>query len=157
MEARAKTLTRYIQEYDRELYAKARYGRIDILRKSFRYVAYDVDGMTLLSPVENDWLVTSLTHNWNVTGRPVDWGIEPVLARLRSIDLHRRDLANEIIEAKEKDLESKDRTMDNNLEAFWKDNRRLWAKNFEQVNRSSLSKKDRRYSDDVKLKLKGKL
>lgn len=153
---RARRITRILQnEYDGALFAKYRYGRIDILRKQFKYIPYDVDGSTLLAPVKDDWFVMSLTDNWSMDGRSVEWGIEPILARLRSIDLHKRDLADEVIRQKEKDLESKDRSLDNKLEAFWKDNRRLWAKNFERVNRSNLVKKDRRYVDDTKRKLKG--
>jgi hypothetical protein len=155
MEARAKHLTRILQDYDRELIAVFRYGRIDIMRKCFRMVAYDVDGCTLLAPVRNDWYVMSLTHDWHKEGRPVDWGVEPLLHKLTSIDLHRRDLAEESIKAYEKNSEAKDRALDNNLEAFWKDNRRAWAKNFEQVNRSNVTQTDRRYRDEKNKKMKG--
>ncbi len=155
MEARARVLSKHLREYDSKLYAKFRYGRIDVFRKGERYVAYDFDGETILAPVENDWYVMSLTHDWNINGRPVDWGVEPLLARLRAIDLHRRDLASEMERAEEKLSASKDRTMDNNLEAFWKDNRRAWAKNFEHTIVSSLPRPDRRYRDEKNKKMKG--
>ncbi len=154
-ESRAKQLNRYIQEYDAKLYAKARYGRIDILRKSETFEAYDMDGWTLLAPRPNDYLVMSLTSTWSIEGKPVDWGIEPVLRELKHRDLWKHDVVSEIIGAKERQAKSVDRDLDNQTEAFWKDNRRAWAKNFDTVNRSTLSRPDRRYRDDLNRKLKG--
>lgn len=156
MMARAKRLTRILQdEYDRELFAQFRFGRIDIMRRGFRMVQYDLDGATLLAPVRNDWHVMSLTDNWHNNGKPVEWGIEPILARLASLDLHRRDLAGESIRAAERRQATNERDLDNNLEAFWKDNRRAWAKNFDQINRSNLPRPDRRYRDEKNKKMKG--
>ncbi len=154
-EGRAKQIDRYLKEYDSKLYAKARYGRIDVLRKGERLVAYDLGSWSLVAPIREDHLVMSLTHDWSVTGRPVDWGIEPLLARLKFSDLWRHDIASDVIKAKERELASTDRALDNQTEAFWKENRRAWAKNFDTVNRSNLSRPDRRYRDDKMLKLKG--
>lgn len=36
-------------------------------------------------------MIFSLTDTWNVRGRPVPWGIEPVMARIREMDLWRDD------------------------------------------------------------------
>jgi hypothetical protein len=157
MRTRAHRLTDLLQnEYDPKLVAKSKYGRIDILRKGFRYVPYEINGQVILVLNEDNWPVLSLTNNWKNDGRPVEWGVEPILAKLRSMDLWKRNIADEAIKAKEKKSESQERGMDNNLEAFWKDNRRLWAKNFDQVNRSNISRPDRRFRDDKILKLKGK-
>lgn len=157
MRTRAHRITELLQnEYDSMLVAKSRYGRIDILRKGFCYVPFEIDGVVIHAVHENDWPVISLTHNFKNDGRPVEWGIEPIIAKLRSMDLWKRNIADEAIEAKEKADQSQERGLDNNLEAFWKDNRRLWAKNFDDVNRSNLARPDRRYRDDKMNKLKGK-
>ncbi len=155
-EGRAKQLSRYLSEYDSKLYAKARYGRVDVLRIGERMVSYDLGEWTLTAPVREDHFVMALTHDWSVTGRPVDWGIEPLMARLQFSDLWRHDVASDVIRAKERQEASTDRELSNQTEAFWKDNRRAWAKNFDGVNRSNLSRPDRRYRDDKMLKLKGK-
>lgn len=152
---RARVLTRYLREYDNELYAIARYGRIDILRKCIKYDSYDIGTWMLLAPRPNDHLVMSLTTNWSIDGIPVDWGIEPMLRELGRRDLWKRDYAGDMIKSKERADESMDRTLSNQTEDFWKENRRSWAKNFDTINRSNLSRPDRRYRDDLNRKLKG--
>lgn len=147
--------TRILQEYDRDLFAVRKYGRIDVMKKCFKLIAYDVEGETLLVPHRDDWYIFSLTHNWTSTGRPVQWGIDPLLRHLKDGDTHRRNVIEDFVKAKEREEASMDRQLDNKLEAFWKDNRRAWAKNFDQVNRSNLNPKDRRFADDKKRKMKG--
>lgn len=153
--SRVKYYNRILQGYDSELIAIARYGRIDVFRKGYKYIPYEVDGETLLSPIRNDWYIFSLTHDWTSTGVPVEWGSLPLLQHLKDGDLWRRNVIEDHLKAKEADASSKDRDLDNKLEAFWKDNRRAWAKNFEHLNTRSVKLKDRRYEDDKKRKLKG--
>jgi hypothetical protein len=154
-EGAARRFTKILREYDAKLYAISRYGRIDVMRMGERPVVYDVDGVGVIAPIRNDWYIFSLTHDWTVTGRPVEWGALPLIEHLKAGDLWRRDVISDYFEAKSELDRSMDRSMDNKLEAFWKDNRRAWAKNFDQVNRSSLNPKDRRFDDDKKNKMKG--
>lgn len=147
--------TSILKDYDRDLYAVRRYGRIDVMKKSYKLVAYEFDGDTLLVPHREDWYVFSLTHNWKSDGEPVQWGRDPLLKHLADGDTHRRNVIGDFLKGKEREEAAMERRLDNQLEAFWKDNRRAWAKNFDQVNRSNLKPKDRRYEDDKKRKMKG--
>ncbi len=146
----ARRYTKILREYDSELYAISRYGRVDVFRKGQRFVAYDVDGETILAPVENPWYIFSITDNWTTTGKPVEWGALPLLQHLKDGDLWKRDVLKDYLKAKSVEESSKDRDLDNKLEAFWKDNRRAWAKNFENNIVGSIKAKDRRYKDDLK-------
>ena len=77
-------------------------------------------------------------------GRPVEWGAENVLNKLRAIDGWNRDLIREIEESNEKVEKSKDRDLDNQIEAWAYDARDAFKKDFSQFNTSSVAKKDRR-------------
>lgn len=147
-------ITRAIQGYDPKLYAVKGYeDRIDILRKGYRYETYDVDGVLLTVPVEEPHRVISLTDTWGALGKPVEWGIEPILAKIQACDLWKRDVGGEVIANREKQKEDQDRKRKNDIEGFLIDNRRMFAKAFDGINTSSLDKKvDRRYLDDKKLK-----
>ncbi len=122
---RAHQITKAIQGYDSMLYAKKGYqDRIDIFRKTFRYEPYEVDGTTIHHLIEEPYRVFCLTDTWNASGRPVEWGVEPILAKLRASDLWKRDIGSEIHAHNEKIDASMDRSMKNNIEAFVKDTRR---------------------------------
>lgn len=150
---RAVQITKAVREYDRELYAEYSHGRIDILRKTYTYVPYDVDGVTILVCKEEPYRVLCLTDTWNAWGKPVDWGIEPIMAKLRRSDLWKRDIASEVVSHNEKIKETKSRDMKNNLEGFLSDNRSKFKRAFGDINTSLLDKKkDRRYLDDKKVK-----
>lgn len=152
---REHQITRALQGYDTELYAQKGYeGRIDIFRKVYRYETHDCGEFFLTRSVEEPYRVFSLTDTWTPWGNPVEWGIEPILARLRSIDLWKRDVGSETIASNNKIKESKDRSRKNDLEAFLYDNKRVFQRAFNDVNTSSLDKRtDRRYRDEKKLKI----
>lgn len=152
---RERQITRAVQGYDTELYAKKGYeDRIDIFRKVYRYETYDCGEFLLTRAVEEPYRVFSLTDTWTPWGKPREWGIEPILARLRSIDLWKRDVGGEVIAANEKIKESQDRSRKNELEAFLYDNKRVFQRALDGVNTSILDKRtDRRYRDEKKLKI----
>ncbi len=151
---RAHQITKAVQGYDRELYARNGYGdRIDIFRQVYRYETYDMGEFKLTRSIEEPYRVISLTDSWTPWGTPVEWGIEPILAKLQSIDLWKRDVGGEVIASNEKRKASQDRSRKNDLEGFLSDNHRVFAKAFDGVNTSTLDKRvDRRYRDDKKLK-----
>jgi len=142
-----------IQEYDRELYAKKVDGRIDIFRRTYEYVPYEVDDVVIHIPREVPYRVFCLTDSWKPWGKPVDWGIEPILAKLRRSDLWKRDLSSEFTSHNEKIEEAEARHRRNETEAFLLDRRSEIAKAWGDINTSILDKKtDRRYRDDRKIK-----
>lgn len=151
---RAERITREIQSHDRLLYCERNEaGRLCVYRKSTRYETYHLsDDATLVWARPTPYFVFALTHNWKIDGRPVDWGLCPIMARLKAIDLWNRDLAEEIIQDEEKRIESMARDRRNTTEAFLLDFRRQFAKAFDGVNTANMAKKDKRYLGDKMVK-----
>lgn len=130
---KAKTLTVYLKRYDSELFAVCnKPPRIDVYRQN----------RDKLSPPH---LIFSLTDTWTPEGTPVDWGVEPVIARLRAIDLWNSGItADQIIEEHQKAKESEAKDFRNNVESFLLDFRRQFAKATDGINTSLLAKKYRK-------------
>lgn len=151
---RIDRITREIQLHDRDLYCAKDYkGRMSIFRKSYAHDDFWIDDQTVIrSLVFRPQYIMSLTDNWGANGSPVDWGLEPIVRRLREIDSHNRDLMAEIERNYDKAKESKQRTLENETEAFVKDWRRDFAKATNDINTSTLEKKDSRRLAERKVK-----
>lgn len=75
----------------------------------------------------------------------MEWGVEPVIARLRAMDLWNSGItADDIIEQHEKADEQELKDFRNNIESFLLDFRRQFAKATDGVNTSLLEKKYRK-------------
>lgn len=142
--SRVSRITQAIQGHAKDLFAKWHMEKICIFRKARRYEHFEYGGVNLVYAREEKQFVWSLTDNWSTDGRPVEWGIEPLLARLADHDLHRRDLAKEYIQNYKKADESKLRNANNNIESFLYDFRSQFKKTFSDVNTSTLKKIDKR-------------
>ncbi len=129
MKAWAKALDRRVKDYDSALYIQeSPNDRYDVLRRS-KYGE---------APPH---LIFSLTDTWQPTGRPVQWGSEVVINRIKAHDLWRDDQWIEnYIKQEEKDKESKDRAMQNSIESFLYEFRRQFAKATDGINTSTLNK-----------------
>lgn len=140
---RAERITAQVKLRDRELYCERdKEGKLCVYRKSLRWEIYRLkNGIALQFARPAPHFIFALTHNWAMNGRPVDWGIEPILARLKAIDLWNRDLASDIIAEEEKTLESAARARTNSTESFLLDFRKQFARTFNDVNTSTLAKK----------------
>jgi hypothetical protein len=153
MHWKVSQVSRAVRRYDPKLYAEMRDGRIDIFRRTYGHEAFDVDGHTILFIKEEPYRVFCLTDNWRAWGRPVDWGIEPIIQKLKSADLWQRDIGQDVINQNEKVDASKARHQKNEIEAFVKDYRREFARAFEDVNTSQMNKRnDRRFKQERKMK-----
>lgn len=154
MDWRVSQINRAIREYDSKLYAQKGYqDRIDIFRETYEFETYEMDGWILRFAKPVPHRVFSLTDNWTPWGKPVEWGIEPIVQRIRSCDLWKRDVGGEVIKQVEKKKESEERHLKNESEAFFSDNKSVFKKAFSDVNVSTLDmKKDRRYRDEKKIK-----
>lgn len=155
MHWREVQITRAVRKYDRELYARMGFeGRIDIFRRCFGFETYSLDGGIVIQKLkEEPYRVLALTDTWNAWGKPVDWGIEPIMAKLKACDLWQRNVAEETNAHNQKIDESQDRHLKSETEAYLKDNRRAMAKAWENVNTSGMDKRaDRRFRDERKLK-----
>ncbi len=103
-------------------------GRYDIYRKA---------GLGTYPPS----FIFSLTEDWTVRSKPVEYGIDTVLNRLKAHDLWRDD---EFIENYIKDCESRndarDRARRNSIESFLYDFRRQFQRATESVSTGNLNK-----------------
>lgn len=147
---RAERITKTIKLHDRELYCERNEeGKLCVYRRSKRVESLRLDDESVLHFVRPaPHFVFALTHDWRMSGEPKDWGIEPVLARIKALDLWNRDLAGDLIQDEIKERQSLERDRQNTTEAFLKDFRRQFAKTFNDVNTTNLAKKDSRYLGD---------
>jgi hypothetical protein len=136
---RAETLTRHLKRHDSELYASRQpTGAIHVCRRN-------------RSRPHEPYFIFALTDTWQASGRPREWGIEPILNRIKALDLWRdQTVVDEIIADAEKQAESDGRAARNSIESFLLDFRKPFAKAFDGVNTSTLAKIDNRRKGDLK-------
>lgn len=143
---RIDVITQAIKLHDRSLYCeRSEEGKLCVYRKSQRVESYRLDDESVLHYVRpTPYFVFALTDNWRMTGEPREWGIEPIMARLKALDLWNRDVAGDIIDQELKERASLERERQNTIESFLIDFRRQFAKTFNDVNTSTLAKKESR-------------
>lgn len=143
MDCKVTNLNRSLKWIDRELYAKRENtGAIHIYRKHKTYVPYKWDKGTLFYQVDCPFLIFPLTEDWTVRSKPVDWGTEPVVDRLKMIDAwNRPQLFRDLEQQSEKVDEGKKRDQYNRAEAFMYDFHSQFKKTFSDVNTSQMSKR----------------
>jgi hypothetical protein len=126
---RVAEITRAISSYDPCLYAQQTHeSRIDIYRKN-------------RESIHPPHFLFSLTDTWQPTGRPVEWGVEPLLNRIRAMDLWRDDqFVEKLLADQEKAQESRDRDRRNSVEAFLYDFKSQFQKATNDINTSTLKK-----------------
>lgn len=139
--------TRALKRYDPDLYAgRNRDGVACVFRRTKRFEEVVVeDGYRLLNLREDKQFIFSITDNWNLSGKPREWGIDHVLTHLKQIDaLTNASFIEEMDRENERIDESKKRGMKNEIEAFWKHERRRFAKATDDVLTHSMSKDNKR-------------
>ena len=147
---RQRLITKAVQQYDKNLFCDVNYkGILCIYRKSKTYDLFDVDGGKLFVTRPLKQYVCALTDTWNELGKPVDWGLLPIVNRLKAIDLASNPrLFEDLISSYEKAKESEERDFKNNVESFLLDFRKQFARSFNDVNTSTMEKIDRRRVHD---------
>lgn len=129
MEWQVRRLNQELKKHDSELFARRESsGVIVVYRIHRRYEAYDLDEGKLLVLRYDPLYCFALTDNWTIQGKPVDWGLEPVMNHLREIDAWNRDLEEAYERDWEKKEESKKRAQRSELEAIAGEVRRPFAK-----------------------------
>jgi len=138
MNRQLRLLQRRIQDYDRDLFLKESHtGRVQVFSKYHGKNQY----------------VMSLTKDWSAHGEPVNWGLLPILDKLKRIDNHNNELLfQEVEEQAKKADESRDRARRNQHEDFAHEFHRSFKKTFNDVNTANLEKIDRRRVDDRRIK-----
>lgn len=146
MDSEIRSLNRNLQRHDRELYAQRRPdGMICVYRRGKRQHYFEWQGDTYGYLIDSPSFVFALTDNWTTSGSPRAWGVLPVLARLRAIDLwNNEEYLDEVDEQNERIERSKQRDLSNNVEAFVRDFRREFARATNDINTSTLDKSEKR-------------
>ena len=151
MSLHLKSYTKALKRYDADLYAaRTKDGVCAVFRKVKRFEPVVVDQeFRLLLLRECKQLVFALTDNWTLTGTPRDWGIDDVIGRIQQIDtLANERMLDELDAENERIDQQKRRHLRSEMEAFWSDNRRAFAKATDGILTHSLSK------DEPKKRLK---
>lgn len=94
---RVGVITSYLKRYDKDLYAdRTRDGRINIFRKYRSYDYYRMGETNLYVSTIRPQFVCGLTLDWSETGTPVEWGIEPILTKIKRMDQWRENILKQI-------------------------------------------------------------
>lgn len=145
-----RAINRELKYFDRELYAvKSDVGLVQIYRKGIRWEYFDFGSDRLIYSRLNPHYILSLTENWTLESAPVEWGIEPLMGRLREIDNHNHDVLGRIHKDNEKREQLKRRASVNEYKAAAYDLRRDFARAVNDVNTSTLEKVESRRKKDA--------
>lgn len=146
---RLSSINRAIRSYDRHLVAVLENNLISIKRKTHTFDVFHIDDYKILASRPFHQHVMDLTDNWNANGSPVEWGLEPIVCRLKAIDLASNPtMMEDLKRSYDKAEETKRRDFKNNVESFLLDFRQQFAKSFNDVNTSTMEKTDKRRLDD---------
>lgn len=138
---RAQSITSKVRSHDYKLYCrKNREGKLCVYRQGSSVERYDLEGGESLFCVRSTpHLVFAITHNWKESGYSVDWGIEPIMARIRAHDLWSRDLAQEVVDQETEFSKSKAREAKNMMENMAKDAQPFFKEAFKDINTSNMN------------------
>ena len=140
-------LTGVVKRHDPKLFVnKDDFGRMNVWRESYELRPYFVNNATVYCLESAPHYIMSLTHDWQMTGKPCEWGVDPLLNRLRAMDTWS---ATSFVNAEMEDVnakidQSKQRDMNNKLEAAAYESHAVFKKTFSDVNVASMNKIDKR-------------
>jgi len=141
-----------IQAHDHLLFLNKNYkGELQIMRRSFSMVPHDFDGVTVYVRTPTPHYIMSLTEDWTGRTRSVDWGLEPIIRRLKEID----DWGGEsAFDRMLKENERRDALKKKSFASLTEDVAREWRKDFkrhtEDILTHSVDRKDPRSKGDRK-------
>ena len=139
MSYRLSRLNRAIKDYDKDLYViRSPNGMDQVWRKS---LPKDLFGLTEASHSSkpNVNFILALTDDLKLTGNPVEWGIEPIIATLKSWDNWRDDTQFEKMKKRrEFNEESEKNSQKHEFRARAADMRKDFARATNEINTSSL-------------------
>lgn len=129
MNSYATSLNKHLKMHDSLLFVQeSKLGRHDIYRKS-------QTGSCL------PHFIFTLTEDWTVKTRPIEWGIDVVINRIKAHDIWRDDkFVDKLIDKHVEHEESKSRAMRNSIESFLYDFRKQFQKATDGINTSTLNK-----------------
>lgn len=137
-----------LKGYDRALYAVQPKigGLITILRRSVKLVPLALEpGVTLWASVPNDFQILPLTHDWSARGRPVEWGILPLMAKIRAMDAwndsHDGGVIKRLEREEQREEESNRRSVRTLHENLAYESHRHFREAFKDINTATLNKR----------------
>lgn len=140
-------LTGAVKRHDPKLFVKKGYRGVTlVLREHFVHHAYDVDGQTIFCLEPAPHYIMALTDTWSASGIPCEWGVEPILERLKMIDgWNKQSFVNQEMEkVNEKADQSKQRETFNKIEDAAYESHSVFKKTFADINTASMKKIDKR-------------
>lgn len=130
------------------------HGVLQVCQKKRRWDAFEIDGVVIQYAFDDLTPVFGLTKNWSAFGEAVEWGYEPVFAKLNEISLDRRDeLRRELEKERERLSESKAKDRMNKFEGIADETRAIYKEVFKDINTSQMDKKldpRRKYERKIK-------
>lgn len=138
-----RSYSRVVKGYDKELFLdRNQDGVLCVFRHSKRFeLVVETEGYKLMNLKSSREYVFALTDTWGLNGSPRDWGTDDVLDHIKKIDsqsnakfLEEADALNERVD------ESRKRAMRNDIEAFFHEERRAFAKATDDILTHSLDK-----------------
>jgi hypothetical protein len=147
-------LTHQLKDYDRSLYVYENdEGLKMVMRKADRLEASDYlqseDDSSLIHPQ----MIFPLTDTGDFKGKPVEWGIERIMFKLKAMDLWRNDSwLSERKKRLERIKENEEKERRNHFRDVAAEMRPMFAKATNHINTSTLAKVDHRRKKDGHLK-----
>lgn len=142
----AQRYTRAVRKHDPELYVIQPQigGMCFLMRKGQKLRPYSFDGGTLWVSEPNPMQIMALTDDWTAKGAQVEWGILPLMEKIRSMDSHNDTHDGGIIARLERNqermAEAKRREQRSLHEAMAYEAHGAFRKAFKDINTSTLSK-----------------
>jgi hypothetical protein len=131
MDQKLRQINRALKGHDKRLFAvRASTGVVHVLRQADKWEAADALDERLAESRLKPQYIMALTDNWTQTGNPVDWGIEPIMERIRSMDSWSRSegILDGMIQKRQRQREDQKRALNNNLRARAADMRKDFAR-----------------------------
>ena len=143
MNWRTYRLNQELKGHDRDLFAQIVNGVIQIWRKTAKWSSADID-FSVGSSIPTQFLF-ALTHDWSLSGTPVDWGIEPSMNELLSRDLWSKPgYLDGLRKKRDREKDIKDQSNRNEMRARAADMRKDFARSTNEINTSTLEKVESR-------------
>lgn len=131
MGVRLNRINSLVKEYDRKLYAiNTNQDMVQIWREGERPDSSflgDVEGDYISRP--NPQFILALTDTWHLSGNPVEWGLEPIAQRIRTMDSWTRsDIISSMHKQRENEESDRKRHQSSDIRARAADCRKDFAR-----------------------------
>lgn len=146
MDARVESLNQHLKSHDRALYAqRSSNGVIQVYRQGTRWESFGWGDGVMHYSRPSPHFILALTENWTLNTPGVDWGIEPVIWKLKEWDSWRDGGPLHFMrKERERAADIKERSLANEFRALAADSRRDFAKATNGINTSTLERVDLR-------------